>query len=83
MSAVDGSVQSAFFLVFPIKSPADMQALALALPPLLPQLFEAADTIGSLHFARLVALSESTLAFVSEYEGEFRDSRSFSIRSLT
>jgi hypothetical protein len=73
MSTPDGSVQSPFFLIFPIKSPADMQALALTLPPLLPQMFDAADAIGTLHFARFVALSPTTLAFVSEYDGELRD----------
>lgn len=66
-------VQSPFFLIFPIKSPADMQTLALTLPPMLPNMFDAADAIGTLHFARFVALGETTLAFVSEYDGELRD----------
>jgi hypothetical protein len=70
---VDGNVQSPFFLIFPIKSPADMQTLALTLPPLFPMMFDAADTIGTLHFARFVALGETTLAFVSEYDGELDD----------
>jgi hypothetical protein len=34
---------------------------------------EAADTIGTLHFARFVALNETTLAFISEYDGDLRD----------
>jgi hypothetical protein len=73
MGTVDGNAQSPFFLIFPIKSPADMQTLALTLPPLFPKLFDAADTIGTLHFARFVVLGETTLAFVSEYDGELRD----------
>jgi hypothetical protein len=73
MSTTDGNVQSPFFLIFPIKSPADMQTLALTLPPLLPKLFDAADVIGTLHFARFVVLGETTLAFVSEYDGELGD----------
>jgi len=73
MSDSANGVQSPFFLIFPIKSPTDMQTLALTLPPLLPKLFDAADAIGTLHFARFVVLGETTLAFVSEYDGELRD----------
>ena len=73
MGTSDGNVQSPFFLIFPIKSPADMQTLALTLPSLLPMMFDAADAIGTLHFARFVLLGETTLAFVSEYDGDFRD----------
>jgi hypothetical protein len=73
MPGDDGNVQSPFFLIFPIKSQADMQSLSLTLPPLLPKMFDAADTIGTLHFARFVVLGATTLAFVSEYDGDFRD----------
>ncbi len=50
-----------------------MQALSQILPPLLPKMFEAADAIGTLHFARFVVLGDTTLAFVSEYDGTFDD----------
>jgi hypothetical protein len=50
-------------LLFSLKSPADMQVLLRDLPPLLPQIAEAADTIGTLHFARWVVLGDTTLAF--------------------
>lgn len=73
MATSDGNVRSPFFLIFPIKSLADMQTLALTLPSLIPTMFDAADAIGTLHFARFVALGPTTLAFVSEYDGEFRD----------
>jgi hypothetical protein len=73
MDTSEGNVQSAFFLVFPIKSSANMQTLALTLPYLLPKLFDAADAIGTLHFARFVVLDETTLGFVSEYDGDFRN----------
>jgi hypothetical protein len=49
-----------------------MQTLAVTLPSLLPKLFDAADAIGTLHFARFVVLGETTLGFVSEYDGDFR-----------
>ncbi len=73
MGDTAGTVQAPFFLIFPIKSAEDMQALAVTLPPLFPGMFDAADTIGTLHFARFVALGETTLAFVSEYDGDFHD----------
>jgi hypothetical protein len=73
MGDSSGVVQSPFFLIFPIKSAEDMQVLAVTLPPLLPAMFDAADAIGTLHFARFVALGETTLGFVSEYDGDFRD----------
>src|SRR5262249_24141070 len=45
----DTSGQSPLFLRLSLKSTADMQALLQDLPPLLPQIAEAADTIGTLH----------------------------------
>src|SRR5258708_1663767 len=38
--------QNHFTLSFPLKSPVDAKALAEQLPPMMPQLFHAADTIG-------------------------------------
>jgi hypothetical protein len=73
MAAPDDNLQHPFFLVFPLKSRADMEALAVTLPPLLPMMFEAADTIGTLHFARFIALGETRLAFISEYDGDLGD----------
>src|SRR5262249_16145976 len=43
------SVQSPFFFRLSLKTQAEMQALLRALPPFLPQIAEAADTIGTLH----------------------------------
>jgi hypothetical protein len=73
MDTSNTSVQSPFFLLFRLKSPADMQALLRDLPPLLSQIAEAADTIGTLHFARFVVLGDTTLGFASVFDGEFRD----------
>src|SRR5438132_10064249 len=63
--------QSHFTLRFPLKSPEDAKALAELLPPLMPQLFEVADTIGTIHYSRLTVLSEKTLLFLGDFDGEF------------
>lgn len=73
MSDVGDETQKPFFLVFPLKSAVDMKTLMLTLPPMLPQMFEAADSIGTIHFARFVVLNETTLAFISEYDGTLED----------
>jgi hypothetical protein len=53
--------QNHFTLGFSLKSPADATVLAEQLPPLMPQLFQAADTIGTIHYSRFTVLSEKTL----------------------
>ena len=63
--------QSHFTLGFPLKSPADAKALAEQLPPKMPQLFQAADTIGTIHYSRFTVLSEKTLLFLGDFDGEF------------
>src|SRR6266404_2497592 len=63
--------QNHFTLSFPLKSPADAKALADQLPPLMPQLFQAADTIGTIHYSRFTMLSEKTLLFLGDFDGEF------------
>ncbi len=63
--------QSHFTLSFPLKSPADAKALAEQLPPMMPQLFQAADTIGTIHYSRFTVLSEKTLLFLGDFDGEF------------
>jgi len=63
--------QNHFTLSFPIKSPADAKALAELLPPMMPQLFQAQDTIGTVHYSRFTVLSEKTLLFLGDFDGEF------------
>ena len=63
--------QNHFTVSFPLKSPADAKALAEQLPPLMPQLFQAADTIGTIHSSRFTILSEKTLLFLGDFDGEF------------
>jgi len=64
--------QSHFTVSFPLKTPADAKAVAEQLPPLMPGLFQAADTIGTIHYSRFTVLSEKTLLFLGDFDREFR-----------
>jgi len=63
--------QSHFTLSFPLKSPADAKALAEQLPPLMPDFFRVQDAIGTIHYSRFTVLSEKTLLFLGDFDGEF------------
>jgi len=63
--------QNHFTLSFPLKAPADATALAEQLPPLMPGLFQALDTIGTVHSSRFTVLDERTLLFLADFDGEF------------
>jgi hypothetical protein len=45
--------------------------LAEQLPPLMPGLFRAADAAGTVHYSRFTVLSEKTLLFLGDFDGEF------------
>jgi len=63
--------QNHFTLSFPLQSPADAKALAEQLPPLMPAIFQAQDGIGTIHYSRFTVLSEKTLLFLGDFDGEF------------
>ena len=63
--------QNHFTIAFPIKSPADAKALAEELPPLTPDLFRAEDAIGTVHYSRFTVLSDKTLLFLADFDGDF------------
>src|SRR5258707_9418688 len=63
--------QNHFTLSFPLKSPEDAKLLAEQLPPMMPELFRANDTIGTVHYSRFTVLSEKTLLFLGDFDGEF------------
>ena len=63
--------QSHFTLSFPLKAPADTRALSEQLSAVMPTLYRAADTIGTIHYARFTVLSERTLLFLGDFDGEF------------
>jgi hypothetical protein len=63
--------QNHFTLSFPLQSPADATAIAEELPPLMPGLFQAEDTIGTMHYSRFTVLSDKTLLFLADFDGAF------------
>ena len=63
--------QSHFTLSFPLKQPFDPKALSDQLTPLMPALFKAEDAIGTVHYSRFTVLSERTLLFLGDFDGEF------------
>src|SRR5580693_8560376 len=63
--------QNHFTLSFPLKSPADAKAVAQELPPLMPDLFRTEDAIGTVHYSRFTVLSDRTLLFLADFDGEF------------
>jgi hypothetical protein len=65
--------QNHFTLSFPLKSPADATTLSAQLPPLMPGLFQAQDAIGTMHYSRFTVLSDKTLLFLGDFDGEFSE----------
>jgi len=63
--------QNHFTLSFPLKSPADAKLVAQQIPSMMPGLFRANDTIGTVHYSRFTVLSERTLLFLGDFDGEF------------
>src|SRR5271170_5035934 len=65
--------QNHFTLSFPLKTPADAKALAEQLPPLMPGIFQAQDAIGTIHYSRFTVLSDKTLLFIGDFDGDFSE----------
>ena len=63
--------QNHFTLSFSLKSPSDAELLAEQLPAMMPDLFEATDKVGRVHYSRFTILSEKTLLFLADFDGEF------------
>jgi hypothetical protein len=62
--------QNHFTITFPLKAPADAKALPEQLPPLMPGMIQAQDTIGTIHYSRFTVLSDKTLLFLADFDGE-------------
>ena len=63
--------QNHFTLSFSLKAPADARALSEQLPPRMPEMFKAQDAIGTIHYSRFTVLSDKTLLFLGDFDGEF------------
>jgi hypothetical protein len=63
--------QNHLTLSFPLKSAADAKAVAENLPPMMAGFFAAQDAIGTIHYSRFAVLSEKTLLFIGDFDGEF------------
>jgi hypothetical protein len=63
--------QNHFTIRFPLKSPADEKSIVQQLSAMTPELFRANDTIGTVHYSRFTVLSEKTLLFLGDFDGEF------------
>jgi hypothetical protein len=63
--------QNHFTLSFPLKPGTGGKTLAQDLPPLMPDLFQAEDAIGTVHYSRFTVLSDRTLLFLGDFDGDF------------
>jgi hypothetical protein len=63
--------QNHFTLSFPLKSPVAATLLGEQLPPMMPELFRANDTLGTVHYSRFTVLSAKTLLFLGDFDGDF------------
>ena len=63
--------QNHFTLSFPLKAPADARAVSQQLPSLMPEMFKAQDSLGTIHYSRFTMLSDKTLLFLGDFDGEF------------
>jgi hypothetical protein len=68
---VNKGLQSPLTLVLPVKSPTHLAAAGRLITQSMPKFSEAADAIGTLHFARFLPMGTSALAYVSEFDGTF------------
>ncbi len=63
-------VQSHLVIEFPINGPANAEALREELPPLMPDLAQAQDHLGTVHFSRFMVKGDEKLLFLSDIDGE-------------
>jgi hypothetical protein len=63
-------IPSHLTIAFPLKSPGDAKAVPEELSPLMPALFQAEDSLGTVHYSRFVVLPDNTLCFIADLDGE-------------
>ena len=57
-------------IAFPLNSPADDTALRSWLSAMVPDLYRAADAMGTLHYCRFIAVDEETVYLLADFDGE-------------
>ncbi len=62
--------QSHLTIDFPIKAPANAQALTEELPPLMPDFAKAQDDLGTVHYSRFTVHGDDKLLFLADIDGE-------------
>ena len=62
--------QDHLVLDFPLNGPANAKALADELPPLMPDLAEVQDYLGTVHFSRCMIEGDEKLLFLSDIDGK-------------
>jgi len=67
--AVNSGLQSPLTLIVPAKSPEHLAAASQLITQSWPKFEEAADAVGTIHFARFLPLGTSVLAYISEFDG--------------
>ena len=60
-------------LALPLKSSADAGAAAEILPSMMPDFFAALDSFSTVHYSRFTLLSDKTLIYLADFDGEFDD----------
>jgi hypothetical protein len=65
--------QSHFTIQFPLAAGTDTKLLTEKLNAEMPALFLAADELGTVHYSRFTLLSEKTLLFLGDFDGDFAD----------
>jgi hypothetical protein len=63
--------QNHLTLSIPLRSPADAKALPQELPPVMSDLLRVEDALGTVHYSRFTVLSDKTLLFLGDFDGEF------------
>jgi hypothetical protein len=63
--------QNHFAIAFPLRSPAHAKMIEEQLPALMPQFFQSQDSMARIHYSQFTLLSEKTLLFLADFDGDF------------
>jgi hypothetical protein len=70
VSSTEKVAQGHLTLILPMKSPADGEAVRSKLKSVMPDMYRAADAIGTIHYFRLIELDVKRFVFIAEYDGD-------------